>query len=173
MNTNPDSTQKLIARHRNLVVQEIDSEVLVYDMDTDQGHCLNHSAAFIWRACDGNNTTADIVKKFETNRYGKLTEDLVWIAIDQLIEKGLLENEIAPRFTIHSRRQVLKTVGLVSSFMLPIVASLVAPQRAYGVSSCDCISSSHCGQAQNAGCPSTTNCNNVGLCAPNTPPRKT
>ena len=135
---NPNNTQNPMARHNGLVVQEMPDEVLVYDMDTNKAHCLNQSAAFVWKSCDGNNTVGDIVRQFEANGNGKVTEDFVWLAIDQLNENGLMDSKIAPRFEGQSRRQVLRTIGLASMVALPVIASLVAPQKALGSASCTC-----------------------------------
>ncbi len=153
-----------MARQNGLVVQEMPDEVLVYDLDTNKAHCLNQSAAFVWKSCDGNNSVMDIVRQFESNGSGKVTEDFVWLAVDQLNENGLLENEIAPRFQGQSRRQVLKTIGLASIVAVPVIASLVAPQKALGSISCACTNPSACLNRTN--CPSTTNCNQSGVCAP-------
>lgn len=165
----PNDPQNPMARKAGLVVQEMPDEVLVYDLDTNKAHCLNQSAAFIWSSCDGKNSVMDIVQQFESNGRGTVTEDFVWLAIDQLNENGLLENKVAPRFAGTSRRQVLKTIGLASVVAVPVIASLVAPQRALGVATCACASNAMCSTAPNAGCPSTTNCNQLGLCAPNVP----
>ena len=153
-----------MARQKGLVVQEMPDEVLVYDLDSNKAHCLNQSAAFVWKSCDGKNSITDIVKEFETSGAGKVSEDLVWLAIDQLNEKGLLANQISPRFKGQSRRQVLKTIGLASMVALPVVASLVAPQNALGSVSCACSGVAACA-SQNQ-CPSQVNCNGSGVCAP-------
>jgi hypothetical protein len=153
-----------LARQKGLVVQEMPDEVLVYDLDSNKAHCLNQSAALVWKSCDGNNSVADIMREFETNGGGKVSEDLVWLAIDQLNEKGLLEGEIAPRFQGQSRRQVIKTIGLASMVALPVIASLVAPQNALGSISCACTDVATCRTL--TACPSTTNCNPNGVCAP-------
>ena len=158
MNINP------LAKQNELVIQEMPDEVLVYDMNTNKAHCLNPSAAFIWRACNGNNSIADIVSQFESNGKGKVTEDFVWLAIDQLQENGLLENSIAPRFEGQSRRQVIKRIGLASMVAVPVIASLVAPQNALAVGSCACVAAGDC-LAQTT-CPSQVNCNGAGICAP-------
>lgn len=152
-----------MARQNGIVVQEMPDEVLVYDLDSNKAHCLNQSAALVWKSCNGSNSVTDIVKQFESNGAGKVTEDFVWLAIDQLNENGLLQHDVAPRFQGQSRRQVLKTIGLASMVALPVIASLVAPQNALGVVSCSC--TTHGGCAGRA-CPSTTNCNPQGLCAP-------
>lgn len=161
---NPNNSQNPMARQKGLVVQEMPDEVLVYDLDTNKAHCLNQSAAFVWRSCDGASSVGDIVKQFEANGKGKVTEDFVWLAIDQLNENGLLESGMAPRFAGQSRRQVLKTIGLASMVALPVIASLVAPQKALGAASCLCtVGGAACPAT---GCPATV-CNaNTGTCAP-------
>jgi hypothetical protein len=153
-----------VARQNGLVIQEMPDEVLVYDTGTNKAHCLNQSAALVWRSCDGNNSVADIVRQFETTGTGKVSEDFVWLAIDQLNDNGLLENRVVSRFQGRSRRQVLKTIGLASMVALPVIASLLAPPTALGAASCACVTSAEC--ANRAGCPSQVNCNGAGLCAP-------
>ena len=154
-----------VARQTGLVVQEMPDEVLVYDLDTNKAHCLNQSAALVWKSCDGNNSIVDIMRQFESNGGGKVTEDFVWLAIDQLNENGLLEGTVAPRFAGQSRRQVLKTIGLASMVALPVIASLVAPPNALSAVNCVCTSPALC--ATQTTCPSTTFCNGSGICAPN------
>ena len=43
------------ARTDNLVIRELDDETLVYDMERDEAHCLNQTAALVWKQCDGKN----------------------------------------------------------------------------------------------------------------------
>lgn len=156
MNTNPK------ARQNDLVIQEMPDELLVYDMNANKAHCLNPSAAFIWKACNGKNSVNDIVKQFELQGRGKVTEDFVWLAIDQLLESSLLENKLVPRFAGHARRQVIRTIGLASMVAVPVIASLVAPPNALAAGSCSCVNPSACAGTS---CPST-NCNPSGQCAP-------
>jgi hypothetical protein len=164
MMNNPNNTQNPTARQTGLVIQEMPDEVLVYDLDSNKAHCLNQSAAFVWKSCDGNNSVADIVREFEKNTGGRVSEDFVWLAIDQLNENGLLQNTVAPRFQGQSRRQVLKTIGLASMVALPVIASLVAPRSAMAAVSCNCTTAATCANLVN--CPSTVNCNANGVCAP-------
>ena len=63
-----------MARQNGLVVQEMPDEVLVYDLDSNKAHCLNQSAAFVWRSCDGDKSVMDIVREFEANGKGKVTD---------------------------------------------------------------------------------------------------
>ncbi len=158
-----NNLQKPMARQNGLVVQEMPGEVLVYDLDSNKAHCLNESAATVWRSCDGTNSVADIVKHFEKTAGGTVTEDFVWLAIDQLNSNNLLESRIESRFAGQSRRDVLKKIGLASIVALPLIASLVAPQSALAGTSCLCTVPGNCvGQT---GCASTVNCN-AGTCKP-------
>jgi hypothetical protein len=156
-----------VARQNGLVVQEMPDEVLVYDLDANKAHCLNQSAALVWRSCDGNNSIEDIMRQFESTGGGKVSEDFVWLAIDQLNENGLIESGMKPRFEGQSRRQVLKTIGLASMVALPVIASLVAPPNALGAVTCVCTSPATCGTYPPGQCASTTFCNDLGVCAPN------
>ncbi len=153
-----------IARSNGLVVQEMPDEVLVYDLDSNKAHCLNETAAFVWKSCDGTNSVADIVREFETNIGGRVSEDFVWLAIDQLHENGLMAAGTAPKFAGQSRREALKKIGLASMVALPVIASLVTPQSALASGSCGCINPGAC--APQTGCPNLANCNPSGICAP-------
>lgn len=161
-----NTSQRPIARKAGLVIQEVPDEVLVYDLETNKAHCLNQSAAMIWRSCDGNNTVSEIAKLVGSQAGGKVTEDFVWLAIDQLSQNRLLEKEITVGFEGQSRREALKKIGMATMVAVPVIASLVAPQSALAAASCACVNPSSCGNSPNAGCPSTTNCNGAGLCAP-------
>ena len=161
-----NNSQRPIARKSGLVVQEVPDEVLVYDLESNKAHCLNQSAAMIWKSCDGSNSVSEIAKLVEAQAGGKVTEDFVWLAINQLSENNLLEKQVAVNFAGQSRREAIKKIGLASAIAIPVIASLVAPQSAMAAASCSCMNPSSCGNAPNAACPSTTNCNGVGLCAP-------
>ena len=161
-----NNSQRPIARKSGLVVQEVPDEVLVYDLESNKAHCLNQSAAMVWRSCDGKNSVAEIARLVEDQAGGKVTEDFVWLAIDQLSENNLLEKEVAISFNGRSRREAIKKIGMASMIAVPVIASLVAPQSALAAASCSCNNPSSCGNAPNAGCASTVNCNGAGLCAP-------
>ncbi len=160
-----NNSQFPIARKNGLVVQEVPDEVLVYDLETNKAHCLNQSAAMIWRSCDGKNSVSEIATLVEEQAGNKVTEDFVWLAIDQLSENNLLEKQLTPNFPGQSRREVIKKIGLATMVAIPVIASLVAPQSALAANSCACNNPGQCGNPPNAGCPSTVRCNSLGLCA--------
>ena len=158
-----DNSQFPTARKTDLVVQEMPDELLIYDTKNNKAHCLNRTAAFVWKSCDGHTSVADIAGLFHAEADSKMSEDMVWLAIDQLNESDLLEREIKSVFAGQSRRDVIKKIGFASVIALPVVASLVAPKNAMAASSCACSSNADC--VPQTTCPSTINCNG-GLCRP-------
>lgn len=159
-----NNSQIPVARKQGIVVQEMPEEVLIYDLDTNKAHCLNKTAAFVWKSCDGSNSIADITKSFESDFGTPVQEDLVWLAIEQLNDKNLLNESLTTNFKGQTRREVIKKIGLASVIALPIVASLAAPSSVLATASCACVVPGDC-PAQTM-CPSTVNCNGSGVCAP-------
>lgn len=147
-----NNSQKHTARKEGLVIQEMPDEVLVFDLETNKAHCLNETAAFVWKACDGKNSVADITKLFGNQSGTSVPEDLVWLALDQLKEKNLIENtaEIVVDYNGMSRREVIRKVGLASVVALPLISSLVAPTAVIAQTSCTSNSRSN-------GCPCESN----------------
>lgn len=118
-----------LARNKNLVVQQADSELLVYDLNINKAICLNETSALIWQNCDGEKNMLEIAKVVE-KKFGELvSEDFVKFAIDQLKKENLIENknEVVTEFNGMSRRDVIKRIGFTSLVALPLVAALTAP----------------------------------------------
>lgn len=132
------NSQFPVARKTGLVVQEMPEEVLVYDLETNKAHCLNDTASMVWKACDGRSSVEDIARTLGHASNTEVSDDLVWLAIDQLNTKNLLERPFEQTFKGQSRREAIKKIGLASMIALPVVASLVAPQSALANQSCDC-----------------------------------
>jgi hypothetical protein len=126
-------SQKPVARKEGLVIQEMPDEVLVYDLQTNKAHCLNETAAFVWKSCTGENSVTDIVKQFENKSGAAVENDLIWLAIDQLNERNLLEGNVPAHFAGESRRSVLKKIGFASMVALPVIASMAAPTAVMAV----------------------------------------
>jgi Coenzyme PQQ synthesis protein D (PqqD) len=158
-----NSSRNPLARREGLVIQEMPEEVLVYDTNTNKAHCLNKTAAFVWKSCDGSHTINDIAGLMEKEFGTNVPDDLVWLAIDQLGKDDLLEVSEIPAKGI-SRREVIRRIGIASVIALPVVASLVAPSSALAAVSCGCINPTAC--ATQVGCASLVLCNGLGVCAP-------
>lgn len=126
------------SRKENLVVQELEGEVLIYDLEKNKAFCLNETSALVWKLCDGNTSVSDLSEDLSKKLNSPVNEDLVWLALEQLKKEKLIENEIGTPtgFEGLSRREVVKKVGLGAMVALPIVASMVAPTSVYAQASC-------------------------------------
>jgi len=128
---------KPTARKNDLVIQQADNEVLVYDLNTNKAACLNETAAFVWQNCNGSNAIADIAQALGRKTNGEVNDDLVWLAIDELSKNKLLEEKVEAEYSFAdtSRRDVIKKIGLGTMIALPLIATLVAPS-AINAASC-------------------------------------
>ena len=120
------------ARATGLVVRDLTDEVVVYDKERHQAHCLNRTSAFVFRHADGRRTAADIAALLGPGA----DEDLVHTALDQLAAAGLLEAGPAPAASAPSRREVLRRVGLGAAVLAPAIASLLVPTPAEAAATC-------------------------------------
>ena len=148
------------ARTENIVVQELHDEVLVYDLLQNRAHCLNSSAAFVWKHCDGLLSPEQIASEFARKWPCDTPAEIVSLAIDQLSSSDLLQTSE----TITqppSRRQLIKKFGFAATVALPLVQSLVAPTTLYASVNCSCTSDAQC--ITQTGCPTMT-CGTNGQC---------
>ena len=119
-----------IARDEGLLVQELPDEVLVYDLENCRAHCLNRTAASVWRHCDGRTDVSRIAEILAEELESPVSEDIVWFALRRLGRAQLLDARIAPpdRIGKRSRRDLIRTFGL--ALLLPTVTSIIAPTAA-------------------------------------------
>jgi hypothetical protein len=147
------------ARKNGLVIQEAGDEVLVYDLERNEARCLNRTAAFVWKSCDGKTDVAEIAAALGREFSQKVDEDLVWLAIDQLSGERLLEESVRMESNGLSRRSVIKKIGLAAAVALPVVAMLSFPGSALAVT---CAASFCNTNDPNSGCNGDYCCRNPG-----------
>lgn len=116
------------ARQASLIVKEVDDETLVYDLETDQAHCLNDTASRIWKSCDGETSVAEIALNLRADADAPVDENVVWLALDQLEKFKLLEKPVAKPAYLSglSRRQVVRAIG-IAAIVSPLITSMVVP----------------------------------------------
>ena len=51
---------KPVARREGVLVRELTGELLVYEQREHRAHCLNRTAAAVFRNADGTRTVADL-----------------------------------------------------------------------------------------------------------------
>jgi hypothetical protein len=121
------------ARRSGLIVKEADGEVLIYDLDRNQAHCLNDTAAKVWRYCDGETTLADACSSLTRELNAHCDQQLIWYALRQFAKDNLLEEKVElPAFIMSgmNRRQMVRALGLGAIIAAPLVTSIVAPTPA-------------------------------------------
>jgi hypothetical protein len=127
------------ARAEGLVVQELADEVLVYDLDRHLSHCLNHSAAFVWRHCNGRTSVRELATLLQREFNLPEDEGVVRLALDHLQRAHLLrdwDSTPAANASLSSRRALMRKLGLAGglSLLLPWVESIVTPAAASAAS---------------------------------------
>ncbi len=126
------------ARNQDLVTREMPDEVLVYDLKTHAAHCLNQSAALVWKYCDGKNSVTDIAELVALEANTAVDEAAVWLALERLGKANLLEVRVTPPVGSPrlSRRETFKRLGMGFALAVPVVMSVVAPAAAAAASGC-------------------------------------
>lgn len=120
-----------ISRTSNLVVQEYEKEILVYDLTEHRAMSLNETSARVWRSCDGKRSVSDIAAEVGD-------EGITLLALSELKKANLVDSgspELA-KFESMPRREAIKRIGMSSLIALPIIASLAAPTAAQTGSAC-------------------------------------
>jgi hypothetical protein len=129
------------ARTNELLIEELEDELLVYDLAADRAHRLNATAAAVFRNADGTRSVADLVDVLAEEVGGLADEDLVLITLDGLVEAGLVEQyeQRSTKDTRTSRRKFIGRAGAVgaAAASLPIVHSIVAPTVAQAQTPCE------------------------------------
>jgi len=118
------STRLPRARTENLVVREVDDETLVYDIERDEAHCLNQTAALIWKRCDGKTTATQAARALGKELDTTVDADLVWLAVRQL-QRFHLVGAAGESPSVSRRELVLKYAPL--ALALPVIVSITAP----------------------------------------------
>ena len=148
-------------RDEGLIVREVESEVIVYDLDRHEAHCLNPEAARLWNSCDGKLDGRQILYQLYGDDLESDHEAAYLIGLQQLQEKHLLDEGNGTASVVHetgvSRREIVASYGKVAAVAvaLPAVMSIVAPTPAEAAS---CF-------ATGASCSSSSECCS-GLCLP-------
>jgi hypothetical protein len=138
------------ARQEGLIVRELPDELLVYDLVRDKAHCLNQTAALVWKSCDGETPVARIAQRLERELKAPVDERVVWYALDQLGRDHLLEVRTALPVVLAgmTRRQMVRALGVAALVALPVVTTIVAPTPAQattcGGSGAPCTTSANC-----------------------------
>lgn len=133
----------------DLIVEELEDELLIYDRVQHHAHRLNRAAVVVWRRCDGRSRVDDVL--LDLAREGIVADEtVVRVALEKLGEAHLLIEHDVP-----SRRRVVEQLGIAAGVI--IVASIAAPMEAAAAS---------CGGLTQPCCPGNV-CNTGLICVSN------
>lgn len=178
MKVRPQMLHTPTARRDRLIVRELESETLVYDQARNEAHCLNHTAALVWKHCDGRTTVDEIARLLGDElmligdeQQTAVDPKLVWLALAQLRRRRLLLERV-PRGATKSaqfsnvgrprisRRELALRLGQAMVIALPLITTIAAPQPA-SAASC----SPNCGVPPLAECcPTGCPCSTPAIC---------
>jgi hypothetical protein len=116
------------AREYRLIIKDLPDETLVYDLDTDEAHCLNSTAAMVWKNCDGRRSIREVTKEIGVTSNTSVDEDIVWLALEQLEKFKLLtaSSSYSADSAGVNRRVAMRHLAL-AGLALPVIISLAAP----------------------------------------------
>jgi hypothetical protein len=125
------------AKTNNLLTEEVAGELLVFDVTNNRAHCLNASAAAIWRHCDGTRSVESLAGHLFPQLGPSDSTRLVAVGIERLSRRRLLEDSPSQAMVDLSKRQMLKKVALVAAaagVAAPLISTVLAPTSAYAFS---------------------------------------
>jgi len=117
------------------IVQEVGDETLIYDTTTNRAHCLNRTAAAVWRGAPGAASLAEIGERASDLAGIAVSAEAADLAVRDLRRAGLLpDGAVAPAGPL-TRRELHRRVKLgLGAALAPAVLSIVAPTPAAAVS---------------------------------------
>jgi Coenzyme PQQ synthesis protein D (PqqD) len=140
-----------VARSQGLLVEEVDSEKVIFDEETKQAHCLAPLASVVFDHCDGRTSPAELARIASDELTEPISEEHVEQALAQLDDRGLLATALP--ITISRREMVKKSAAYgAAAAAAATLISTVAPPMA-NAASC---TSTAC--STNAQCPGNTGC---------------
>lgn len=161
------------ARKDGLVIKELVNETLVYDLERDEAHCLNQTAAVVWKHCDGKTTIARMTRLIQGQLNTSVNDDVVWLAIKQLRQFHLVEGyaeETVAMPSVSRRNLVLKYAP--AALVLPLILSISAPTAAQASTNPACATPPF---PQGCACQTDNDCDsqncNGGICGPQLRPQ--
>jgi hypothetical protein len=139
------------ARGKGLVVRDLRDEVMIFDTERNQAHCLNRTAASVWRQCDGKRSIVQIEAAASRELGSPLGHEAVLSIFAELDRARLFEGRL-----IDGRASRRAALGVTAAITATTVISVLVP-NAQAASSCT---------GANGPCTSSTQCCNGLTCQP-------
>jgi hypothetical protein len=144
----------LLARNEKLTVRELPEETMVYDLDRHKVHCLNRTAALVWRHCDGRHDLPALaaVVASALGLANTAATAAAQLALVQLGRRHLLqETPVSLAEQSLTRRAALRKLAATAAAALPLVMTLTSPSVAWAGATHQCTSDADCVAAHGTG----------------------
>lgn len=112
---------------KDLIVQELGDELVVFNRRTNTAHLLNPQAARAYRAAGDGCSLSEVARRIGPGGPEERTA-VARLAIAELASAGIVESTVVTG----TRRSLLRTLG--ASVALPMVVSILAPTPAAALS---------------------------------------
>lgn len=145
-----------LARAEGLLTEEVEAEIVVYDSESKQAHCLSPLAALVFAGSDGQTPIPELAELASTQLEEPVEAERVEDALAQLEELGLM---VVPEDELRvSRRGMIRKGALVGAAVAatPLIVSVATASAQTGscAGMCDPNVESACRQ-HDAACAST------------------
>ena len=113
-----------VARDEGLLIEHVADEVVVYDSDSKEAHCLSPLPAVVFTHSDGYRTVEQLAEVASVKLGEEVTTDRVVEAIAQLEEWDVIKGSGGM-----SRRQMLRKSAIAGGVVTaaPLISSVFAP----------------------------------------------
>lgn len=123
-------------RAKDVLVETLSDETVVYDTKRHKAHCLNEVASLVWSRCDGRTTVAATAQALRDELGLPADERLVRSTVVQLERLGLLEVD-SPRPTVsggpRTRRELARLLAFYG-ISTTLIVTIAAPPAAAAAS---------------------------------------
>ena len=137
------------ARSHDLIINDLETDTLIYDEQRHHIHSLNHVSRTVWRLCNGQRPVDELTRLAGHQLGIPLTEADTRIALSKLSDARLLTSQLPPesRQSTISRRALGKraaALAVVISISAPTAAAAASPNRNCVEYSNECSTSDDC-----------------------------
>ena len=123
-------------RVEGLKFERVADEILAVRPVTLEAHALNQSAAAVFDLCDGKASKSDMAAEIQRRTGLPADEEIVELALAELVDAGLVVLDGPESPTTISRRSLVRRLSLSAAavMMLPVVETILVPPAAAQVS---------------------------------------
>ena len=117
---------RFFVRREEVQFHKVNDEIVLQDFQNDKLYRLNHTAAYVWRHCDGETQVEQMLAGLTRELGQEVDEDVIHLALNQFQEAGLLSEKSASPSNLNlSRRKLVRMLSMgAAALLLPVVQQL-------------------------------------------------